>query len=259
MFITSGDHKFMATPNIMADVTIADNTVLYASGTGQLQSNSMQQISQMHRYVDPTNAIAPTRHQLNSVVGVKTGAIPGVTLDVFGGYNIMKDDVLLVPTISESDADFGNMSRSLGDVDFNHTFIGASIQFSYQKYFDLMLRGVYNMADISQPELEEIGFPEIPPFGRPKYDITASLTLRPVQKASLIVDYTLAKDRCTLLYSNVMPLDNIHELNISATYAFNDTFGFYAKLNNLLFQKYDIYYGYPAQGFNVMAGINLNF
>ena len=39
----------------------------------------------------------------------------------------------------------------------------------------------------------------------------------------------------------------------------NDTFGVYAKLGNILCQKYELYYGYPMQGFNAMIGVNINF
>ena len=42
-------------------------------------------------------------------------------------------------------------------------------------------------------------------------------------------------------------------------YNINKTFSVNVQLNNVLFQKYDIYYGYPAQGFNLMGGINVNF
>ena len=39
----------------------------------------------------------------------------------------------------------------------------------------------------------------------------------------------------------------------------NDTFGLYLKLNNVLFQKYELYYGYPMQSFSAMIGVNINF
>jgi len=54
-------------------------------------------------------------------------------------------------------------------------------------------------------------------------------------------------------------MKNINELNVTGSYTFNDTFGVYVKVNNLLFQKYEMLYGYPLQGFNIMGGININF
>jgi outer membrane cobalamin receptor len=54
-------------------------------------------------------------------------------------------------------------------------------------------------------------------------------------------------------------MGNLNDLNLTAAWNFNDTFGVYAKLNNLLFQKQELWAGYPVQGFNAMAGININF
>jgi outer membrane cobalamin receptor len=54
-------------------------------------------------------------------------------------------------------------------------------------------------------------------------------------------------------------MNNINELNLTGTYTFNDTFGVYAKLNNILCQKYEVYYGYPLQSFSAMIGVNINF
>jgi outer membrane cobalamin receptor len=54
-------------------------------------------------------------------------------------------------------------------------------------------------------------------------------------------------------------MKNINELNLTGTYTLNDTFGLYLKLNNVLFQKYELYYGYPMQSFSAMIGVNINF
>ena len=54
-------------------------------------------------------------------------------------------------------------------------------------------------------------------------------------------------------------MNNINELSLTATYTLNDTFGFYAKVNNLLSQKYELYYGYPMQRLSAQVGVNINF
>jgi outer membrane receptor protein involved in Fe transport len=54
-------------------------------------------------------------------------------------------------------------------------------------------------------------------------------------------------------------LKDIHQVNVSGTYEINDAVSVFAQVNNLLFQRYDLWYGYPAQNFNVMAGINWKF
>ena len=41
MFVTGDNSKFMASPNITADVEVADKTELYLVAGGKLYSNSM--------------------------------------------------------------------------------------------------------------------------------------------------------------------------------------------------------------------------
>ena len=70
----------------------------------------------------------------------------------------------------------------------------------------------------------------------------------------------MATDRYTELDgANPLKMNNINELNLTGSYTFNDIFGVYAKLNNILFQEYELYYGYPMQKFSAMVGVNINF
>lgn len=76
-------------------------------------------------------------------------------------------------------------------------------------------------------------------------EVTAGLTVRPVKNVSVLLDYYLATGRYTQLGgAGEYKMNNINELNLTGTYTFNDTFGVYAKLNNILCQKYEVYYGY---------------
>jgi outer membrane cobalamin receptor len=114
-----------------------------------------------------------------------------------------------------------------------------------------VLKGIYNRTKLPDGHKS---------YGRPVTEWTASMNVHPVKRAALGVSYYLAAGRKTLLYDGeIEKMKNISELNFTGSYTFNDTFGVYLKLNNLLFQQYELIYGYPLQGFNAMAGININF
>ncbi|MDR1719006.1 MAG: hypothetical protein LBR67_02630 [Dysgonamonadaceae bacterium] len=66
---------------------------------------------------------------------------------------------------------------------------------------------------------------------------------------SSVDSYSIASDK----------LKNINDLAAGATYTFSDAFSIFLNANNLLFQKYELLYGYPAQYFNVAGGINIKF
>jgi TonB dependent receptor. len=53
--------------------------------------------------------------------------------------------------------------------------------------------------------------------------------------------------------------NSINDLSVKGTYLLNDMLSFYLKANNLLFQKYEFWQGYPAQNFNIMGGVSVKF
>lgn len=263
MMATGEENKFMASPNIAADVEVADKTQLYLNAGGKMYSNSMYETSKINRYVNPTEEIAPSRNWLDSRLGIRSGVAPGFWFDVFAGYKITSSDVLFLPSRMFEEGHFGNFSEAMSDIDTKQLFIGANLKYSYQKLFEIALKGVYNNWKANfgddwigvEPngELEHA-------WGKPEMELTAGITVRPISQVSASLDYYLATGRYTQLGSaGSYKMNNINELNLTGTYTLNDTFGLYLKLNNILFQKYEIYYGYPMQSFSAMLGVNINF
>ena len=259
MFVTGDNKKFMASPNIAADVEIAEKTVLYASAGGKLYSNSMYDMSLVNRYVNPTEELLPSRNYLDATLGIKSGVAPGFWFDVFGGYKITKDDVFFIPGVNIGEGLFANVSNAF-QADADHLFVGANLKYSYQQLLDINLKGVYNSWTVDEPNDAQTSIP-YNAYGKPEMELTAGVTVRPIQNICASLDYYLATGRTTLLPGSTKKTDmkNINELDLTGTYTLNETFGLYLKLNNVLFQKYEMYYGYPLQSFSAMVGVNINF
>ena len=261
MVVTGEDDSFTASPNVEADVEVADRTSLYLTAKGRLYSNSVYETSLVNRYVNPTEEIAPTREWLNGQLGIKSGVAKSFWFDVFAGYRIASDDCLFLPARSfDGFAGFLDAERFVNTKRF---FAGANLKYSYQDFLDISVKGVYNhwTAEFndetdwvpSKPDIEHA-------WGKPKVELDADVTVKPIDKLAISLNYHLATDRYTELSGyKVVKLDNINELNLTGSYTFNDTFGVFVKATNLLNQEYDLYYGYPAQGISVMGGVNINF
>lgn len=260
MLITGDNDKVFASPNIAADVTVADKTVLYLNADGKIQSNSAYELSKWNRYVNPWQAVRPSRTWLDATVGLKSGVAPGFWFDVFAGYKATDDDVLFTQTVEDN---YINYSIS----NYYNTkllFLGASLKYSYQNVFEFSLKGVYNNWDVKETSSWIGGpAPKFEAYGRPKAEITALIDVRPIDKLTVSAKYYLGTGRKTVQYSvsqwDPIDMKNINELNVTGMYNITSNVGVYGQLNNLLFQKYDLLYGYPAQGFNAMVGININF
>ena len=259
----SGEHKeFMASPNISADVEVADKTVLYLSANGKLKSNSMYDLFQVNRYTSPVSRITPSRNWLDGILGIRSGVAPGFWFDVFGGYKITSDDYFYDPAFQNTKGHFGNLCYPSNLMDSKQLFVGANLKYSYQQLFEISLKGVYNNWDVEYSEDHSTGFlntHEAEAYGMPEMEITAGVTVRPIKNLSASLDYYLATGRKTPLGLDYIKMKNINELNLTGAYNINDTFGLYLKLNNVLFQKYELYYGYPLQKFSAMIGVNINF
>lgn len=250
---------FSASPDIAADVEVAEKTVLYVAAGGDLHSNSMYDISQINRYADPSESVNPSREWLDAQLGIKSGVAPGFWFDIFGGYKITSNDYFFNTYNNFYENDFGNVCTIRDGIDTKQLYVGANLKYSYQQLFDIQLKGVYNNWNM------EYGKDYIPggklddPIGKPVMELNAGVTVRPIRNLSASLDYYLATGRKAEVYGITQDMDNINELNLTGAYNINDTFGLYLKLNNVLFQKYELYYGYPLQKFSAMIGVNINF
>ena len=250
MFMTGEESEFMASPNITADVEVAEKTELYLNAGGKMYSNSLYMMSLMNRYVASVVELAPSLNYLDGTVGIRSGVAPGFWFDIFGGYKITNNEIFFVPSCSFEENAFSYLSVLQSNE--KKAFGGVHLKYSYQQLFDISLKGVYNSWSVD--DIEEA-------FGKPKMEINAGITVRPINQVTASLDYYLATGRKAYLGTagGILDMNNINELNLTGTYTFNDTFGAYLKLNNVLCQKYELYYGYPMQSFSAMVGVNINF
>jgi outer membrane cobalamin receptor len=114
----------------------------------------------------------------------------------------------------------------------------------------------YDGRDITHISIDRM---EMKPYGRPEVELNANLSVKPVTPLTLSLGYALGATRYMLVNGEEKQMSDLHDLNLKGAWNFNDLFGAYIKLNNLLFRQQELIYGYPLQGFSAMAGINLNF
>lgn len=269
MFITGDQSKVFASPNITADVEVANATVLYGNFLGRINANSMYDVSLENRYANPSQAIMPSRTWLDGTIGIKCGAAPGFWFDIFGGYKITDNDHFYVAGYNDGTTAWGNVGDAVY-LDSKVLRVGASLKYSYQQLVDFTLKGVYNSWDVSPAGKNNstnegnINEDDLKAYNKPELEIEAGVTVKPIRPLTIALNYYLGSGRYTMFDATAgditpVKMDNINELNLTGSYTFNDTFGAYLKLNNVLCQKYDLFPGYTAQGFNAMVGVNINF
>ena len=286
MMITGDSANYFLSPNITVEAEIADKTVFYVNALGEIRSNDPSELSKRNRYMDFSVMTKPSRTWLDATVGIRTGVVPDLWLDFFAGYRMTENEVFFIPSTLRgplynqfSSSQSASMIPAFSSFytayqpDVSHFHIGAALKYKYMNLFDFSVKGVYNQWSFSAgDDMPPGNYDWVKPFGRPAIEVNADLTIKPLNPLALTLDYYLGAERYTLLagfgyypdripyiYAETIQMKDIHDLNFTASWNFNKTVGAYLKLNNLLFQKQELYYGYPMQRFHGMVGINLNF
>ena len=114
--------------------------------------------------------------------------------------------------------------------------------------------------------------------GRSKFEMGINLGVQPSDNWLIEADWNLYAGRKMVVRESInfvdesdsgassitgsvsdISLKTINELNLKACYTINSTISAYAGLYNIVNQKYDLYYGMPAEGFNFKVGAVVNF
>ena len=257
--------RLFASPHAGIDINTGARTLIYLKADGDIRSNSAYQLSEENRYTDPYTSAAPSRTWLDATAGIKSGALPGCWIHIFGQYKATDDDYFFIPHMSAEG--FGNLSRVLPQ-DFRLLRGGLELKYAHRNLFGLTLKGVYNQwneeKDATADEMTDATYNSLrikrKAYGRPTAELTAGASLRPLRPLALALGYYVATGRQALVSNaSIVDMKDINELDFTASYTFGKTLGIYIKMHNLLFQTYEHIYGYPLQGFGIMGGINVNF
>ncbi|MDR3251882.1 MAG: TonB-dependent receptor [Tannerella sp.] len=261
-----GETDVFASPNMSLDVPFANTGLFYIKLGGGLASNTMAELSRTNRYINPAFTPDPSKTWADAKLGVSSSPSAGLWFDLFAGYKYTVAEVLYSPFVdSEYDA-FKNVSVAYQPTvqRFN---VGASLKYDYRRLFDFYIKGVFNSYNLKHEETWKNAYmdhsidkdTEIEAYGLPSLTLNLGINARPLTPLTISLDYCMLSGLYARVNMENVEMKSINDLRLRASWKFGDTFGVYAQFNNLLFQKQELYYGYPLQPFTAMAGININF
>ena len=262
----NGETNVFVSPNIALDVPLANWSLFYAKLGGGVESNAMADISRTNRYINPAFTVDASKTWADIKLGISSSASAGLWFDIFAGYKYTESDVLFNPSsyfwINNG---FNNVSMAF-QPNTQRLQLGATLKYDYKQVVDFYIKGVYNHYNLKYRSTWKNTFgavglgedDEMKAYGKPSLVVNAGVNVRPVNPLTLSLDYCMMSGIYAYVNENVK-MDAINDLRLRASWKFNDTFSVYAQFNNLLFQKQELYYGYPLQPFSAMAGFNVNF
>lgn len=246
-FEPGGGKKNMIAPNIRFNFNPSDAFAFYALALGGRNDNSNYDIFYENRYVYPVERILDSRTYLDGTAGLRYLPVSSLSLDVFAGYRLTEDEHFFFP-LYEQTSGRTVMAGNYGTAKV--VKLGARMNYAWQDLFGIGLKGTFYRWDVTETEA----------YHKPRFEAETDVYFR-APDIPLRMDLVFKG-----LFGRIAPQPpegglsgEALDLSVKASYAVTPFFFVNLSVNNLLFQKYDIWYGYPAQKFNIMGGISILF
>ncbi|MDR0834557.1 MAG: hypothetical protein LBN93_10325 [Candidatus Symbiothrix sp.] len=254
--------KFLIAPDVRFHVQASDQVLFYISATGGFTDNSNYELFYQNRYIDPALRVKDSRTLVNAKFGADFVILPNLNVDVHTGYRVTDDDWFLVN-------DYSLVTNTVAYGKAKVFNIGGAVRYT-QSLVDFELTADYNHWDVSgtmDNDYHGFASDDMPAFNKPSFIANLKIGYKPVNSLRFDLIYHLEADRQAGVWaleaidplSTEAKLDTINDLSLKGTYAITKNFSVFVAVNNLLFQKYDLTYGYPANPFNLMGGISYKF
>lgn len=261
---------FSIAPNIKANYKIDEANRFYATIGGGVNNNTFLDILMQNRYVNPMSRIEYSKTIYDATLGFASSIIQGFEFDIFAGYKHTNKDHLFTYGPTEISGQGWGLVATPLYANVSTGQVGAQVKTSLIPYTDLSAKisgYFYNVKyrDGYVTLVPETEFSEKKAWGRPTFSAELHADVKPIDKLTLSVNYLYGGGRKAAYYSSlsnqssIAKMKDINELNFRGEYQVTDWFSVNASLNNILYSRYELYYGYPLQEFNILGGLSLKF
>lgn len=235
-------------PDVYATYSLSPTVDLVGSLTGGVDEVSLHTLVRENLWLAPdipiyhTNRLFEFRAGLNARLGsqveVHAGLAAAHLKNLYSFVNAPGDQSKFVTVF-----DPGTVRR-------NNVY--AALSYAQSEKAKFQVRG--DFYTYTAGDLQEV-------WHRPTYRLSANAFYNVFDKILLKADLIMqggmkAFDQNT---TEVVKLDGAFDLNAKAEYLFSDSFSFFVQLNNIVSNKYPLYYHYPVRGMQVMGGITWSF
>lgn len=251
-------------PDIHANWRVMPDYVsLYAGIGGGYKINTLSSIYEENRFMQPGTTVKDTYTPVDMYAGIKVSPTYGLLFDVFINYKYIKHQHFFIndsyiasgyPNSASYENDPRIYTNKFTCVYSNTNLfrVGARVSYNYFDKFYAQLSGAYNGWDVDKFEYA---------WNKPSWEINFNTKFEIFTDFNLYANINLEGGRYALLM-NLEPIKMdpaIININIGADYSLYSWMSVFVKVNNLINNKYQPWYGYDAQGFNVMAGVIFDF
>jgi len=246
---------FLYTPDVEFSFRPYESGLFYLTAKGEVADNSNSKVFNENRYVLPFVRVLDSYTRFDGTAGFKTTLSGIFDIDFYAGYKTTQQEHFYLPHILiHNQGYYAWNSFSAIYYDTKVFKLGTNLKYQYGKMFDLSLKATYYNWKVDETGNEAWNKPTL------VSDLTAGFQFQTIPlRADLAYHLETGRKGYDFFNDDIVNMKNINDINLIGTYTFNDTFSIFARIDNLLNQRYDIWYGYPAQGLRFMGGLNVKF
>lgn len=266
----NASNNLLVYPDLKIDKTIIKEYFdFYLGITGDLQTNSYKNLSEINPFVSPTLFITQTSHKNVLFFGLNGKISKYVSFHFKGSSQVEEEKPMFLRNVSKSDG----QSTTLYDIDLKGYEYGNSFSVVYDNVKTISL-----LAEVGVDFTKNIDLKTT--FQYNNYQVSEQFTHwnLPTIEASLIANYKAIKwyaganlnyigNRNDALYSGVATnlLEGVQvnkaflDVGMHGGYDINEQFSAFLKLTNVLNADFQRFTNFDVQGFQILAGLTYKF
>jgi hypothetical protein len=254
---TGGSNKSIhLAPRVLFDWNPASQFALWARVQGGDQLNTLRSLYDVTYFLPSSWVYDRSFVPVTADLGINVGPVKGASLELRGGY-AKANDWLMPAHNAWAISKIGHVAdiTAFEPVDIRGWHVGATLNYAYRDIVKMHVS--YDAA----PQSYDKGYYLW--RDRAKYVVGAGVEVSPIKPLNITLDYEYRAKRqsytTTVKTTEAVSLGNINNLNLGASYKFNETVSAFANAENLFCHRYDILYGVPSQGIKGLVGVTVKF
>lgn len=247
--------RFHVAPDVVLGWTPASIFAVEARVEGGGRLNTASGYYDWCHYVMPFRTLPFSNVPVDARLQFSVGPVAGVSLKLFGGYNMADDWLLPAAAPMYTSVSGGGRSEALPvflPYDLKGWLLGVGVGYRWRDIVDF--EATAQMA----PQEQDRGYYRW--LDRARYVADATLKIHPLEALDLELGYEFRGGRA--LYGSdgyKYRLSNKSDLSVGATWHFGQRLSVFGRVENILCRHYDLLLNLPSQGINGLIGASYKF
>ncbi|MES2589936.1 MAG: hypothetical protein V4622_13240 [Bacteroidota bacterium] len=250
--------KVFLYPDIELKYSFFDDILIpYLEVKGGLKQNTFKSLSQENEFLLSNVYLQNENNNVNGKIGLKGTLSNTLMFNTSASFGIYKNKALFV---NDTLISGGNQFAVIYD-EINVATIQASLIYQVAEKLKIEGIGIFNSYQ-AKNNIYAWNLPQIQVIARTSYKVMEKLTVKfdlNLEGGRFAKVYTKADSDFEENQQFAKKLGFIPDFNLSGEYHYNQKLSAFLQFNNFVAQRYNRWYNYPVQGFQVLGGVSFRF